>query len=85
MRDDRTVGCAHLYTLCQSRKRVFIERRSTIRRREFFRRLRVTRLLEIDDDAMFLLNVGVVIFRLPFPIPSPGPLPLFYQFTILIG
>lgn len=34
------------------RKRVFIERRrSTIRRRELFRRLRVTRLLEIDDGA----------------------------------
>jgi hypothetical protein len=38
--------------LSRSRKRVFIERRyASIRRRELFRRLRVTRLLEIDDDA----------------------------------
>jgi len=30
-------------------------------------------LLEIDDDAMFLLSAGVVIFHPPPPIPSPGP------------
>lgn len=59
MRDDRTQldmhTCIHYAT--QSRKRVFIERRSTIRRRELFRRLRVTRLLEIDNGAdRFLLS-----------------------------
>lgn len=53
-RGDRVRKCVHLYTLrythyTPARKSVFIERRSTIRRRELFRRLRVTGLLEIDD------------------------------------
>lgn len=59
MRDDHTQLGMHTCVpyATQSRKRVFIERRSTIRWKELFRRLRVTRLLEIDNGAdRFLLS-----------------------------
>jgi len=48
----RSLSLSLSLSLSRSRKRVFIERRyASIRRRELFRRLRVTGLLEIDDDA----------------------------------
>ena len=82
MRDDHTVGCAHtcIHYAIQSRKRVFIERRSTIRRRELFRRLRVTRLLEIDNGAnRFLLSADVVI-----PFSPSDSIPQLVTLFILV-
>lgn len=81
MRDDRTQldmhTCIHYAT--QSRKRVFIERRSTIRRRELFRRLRVTRLLEIDNGAdRFLLSArGRRHLVLPLQFHPPACHPFY--------